>query len=718
MLRTISTLMALGAITAACSGGGAGTVDARDGTPPVVTLSAPSLTIEGGETAAITLTANDETDGALTGTITCNGGTVAGNLLVTSPVTADTSITCTGTATDKAGNRGTGTITFTIKATVASLAPAADRITLAQGQIGVLFAQDLPLDQASYQGDIDGQAITLTPATASGLAYAIPEGLAPGTHRLSVTVGGHRYSYEITVTAAPAIADPKAVVRSVLTDMRTQMDALLASDGATMTAAQKAKVTEYRDGLAEGLAQIDTISAASLKTLALHFQVNGVYNAGGQGAAGYSDAECDAAQLQFVANVIDTVAYVGIAAVALSVPEPVVTKIFGVVMGAKGLRSLARTVGSVGSLLDKCIDTSKFSLESSESSGSSLGNKALFVRATAAEERYGFRNKKARSFRVAHELMMEPSRAAKARLTMQRFTDALAKLPYVPDEVTAAVGSFYTEKTEYVPAAQVSLGGISDGRISGSKGGSGDTITLTFRAAPDVTVEAIDFSFSLGIPGESPITLPARLSLSLPDAQDAAVTLIQGRAVQSNVQVTAAESIEILDAPDHGNATISPEGLLSYTPSGLYFGADSLKYRAVNGDGYSRTATVLFTIDRQFDGLWSIHSVSTTTSQSQAGLCPNEDNNLQVFVSKVSDTLYTATFDGVTLNLTMASKDDPAGLKGNISGTYDDGPGETTETLTVSVPDSNRIFGTSFWNYVGPGNTRCGGNTQITGTRP
>lgn len=707
--------MVLGVVTSACSGGSdGGSIQTRDGTAPVVTLTAASLTIEGGETAAITMAANDETDGSLTGTLTCNGGTVAGNLLVTSVVSADTSITCTGSATDKAGNTGTSTITFTVKATVASLAPGTDAIRLSQGQIGVLFAQNLPLTAESYQGDIDGQAITLVPATASALAYAIPEGMAAGAHRLSVTLGGKRYSYAITVTAAPEIADPKAAVRDVLTAMHAQMNALLASDGAAMSDAQRARITEYRDGMADVLAQIDTISAAGLKTLALHYQANGLYSQG-RATLAYDEAKCDEEQRRFALNVIDTVAYVGLTAVAFAVPEPLVTKAFGIVMGAKSVQSLSRTLASIVSLLDYCIDGSKFTLESSSSE---QGNRALTVRAVAVETRYGFQNKKARSFRVAHNLVMEPSRAAKARQTVGRFADALAKLPYVPANVSAAVNGFYTEKTEYVPAAQVALGGISDGRITGSKGGAGETVTLSFTAAPDVTVSAIDFNFSLGILGEAPVALPARLSLSLPDAQDAAITLIQGNSVQSNVQVTAADRIEIVETPAHGTATISPEGALSYTPSGQYFGGDSLKYRAVNADGSSRTATVLFTINRQFEGLWSIRSVATTTSQSQPGLCPNEDNRFQLFVSKVSDILYTTTYDGATLNLTMGSKDDPAGLKGQLSGTYDDGPGETTETLTVSVPDSTHVFGTSFWSYAGPGGAKCSGNTQITGVRP
>jgi hypothetical protein len=217
--------------------------------------------------------------------------------------------------------------------------------------------------------------------------------------------------------------------------------------------------------------------------------------------------------------------------------------------------------------------------------------------------------------------------------------------------------------------------------------------------------------------GEAGISVPAQLSIALPEADDAAIEAIQGKATSSNVQARGAESLEIVAQPGHGTVTLQNSGAFTYTPSGQYFGPDTFTYRARNDQGVSKTATVTVSVVRKFDGVWNITSTSTTTSQSQPGLCPNEVNRFSIGVSKSSDTLYVASYEGVPINLTMGSKDDPAGLRGSASATYDDGPGTTTESVSVQVPDSSHITGSGSWSYSGPSGTRCSGTTSVTGTR-
>lgn len=163
--------------------------------------------------------------------------------------------------------------------------------------------------------------------------------------------------------------------------------------------------------------------------------------------------------------------------------------------------------------------------------------------------------------------------------------------------------------------------------------------------------------------------------------------------------------------------TLAANGSFTYTPASHYFGTDSFTYRARNDQGVSRTATVSLTVARRFEGVWNITTRSTTTSQSSPGLCPNETNSFTVAVAKVSDTQYTANYAGYDITLSMGSRDDPNGPQGNRTVSYDDPPGRTTETVTVRIPDSRRLFGTSFFDYVGPNNTSCRGNVEITGTR-
>lgn len=713
MRRAIPVIASLYALSA-CSGGSdaGGSVVAQDTTPPVISLSPSSSTIEGGETIAITATANDAVDGSVPVTLACNGGTLTGNLLVTTAVATDTTLTCTGTASDKSGNSGTSTATVTVKKTVTTVA-LANAATMLPGEFGGFMVDNLALSAPSYSGTLGSKNITVYRGSASSLNFVIPTDMPAGSHLLTVQVGDKRYSTTITVNAAPTIPDPRGLVTTQLTKAVTAIDTLIAREGARMTPNQRNIYQGYRDQLTTALAQLPAMSAADVATLAQLLSPNIPPAAAARiGTLAFNEQACNGSMVRFIAakNLAAVRLLTGLALIVI--PEATLTKLAGLALFVQAAYAIEEAKASVGDLVEKCVDESEFELTSNDTSG----NAGELVRAITVAGTYGFENRKAKSFRLRETVRVNASVAAQIRSAFKHLTDLVAQLPYVPEGLSVTMAEFAMEKTLYVPAAQVSLQGTSNSRISGVKSGSGDTLSLAFTYSGDPPSENVDFTFTL-IRNGQPITLGGKLVIKLPEAEDAAVTTIQGKALTSQLQVRGAESIEIVDSPGHGSATISVDGLLRYTPAGQYFGTDQLKFRARNANGVSRTATVLFTVNRLFEGSWTINSISTTTSQSQPGLCPNENNNFSVTLSKVSDVQYVTSFDGVNLTFTMASKDDPAGLKTSISGTYEDGPGETTETLTVSIPNSSQLFGTSFWSYAGPGNTRCQGSTQITGTK-
>jgi hypothetical protein len=713
MRRSVSLLTSL-TVLAACSGGGAGgTVVSKDSTPPAVSLTPSALTVEGGETVAITATASDAVDGSVPVTLSCTGGTLTGNLLVTAAVPADTTITCTGTAADKSGNNGTSTTTITVKKTVTTVA-LANSSTMTQGEFGALMVDNLALAATSYSATLGGKTITVYRGSASALNFVIPTDLPAGSHLLTVQVGEKRFSVPLTIGTAPAIADARATITTHLNRAISGIDALLTSDGARMTSNQRNLYQGYREQLVSALSQVASMSAADATALAQMLSANvAAPSAARVVPMAFNEQACNASMGRFITakNLAAVRLLTGLALIVI--PEATITKLAGLVVFVQAAVAIEEAKASVSALVNNCVDESEFELTSTEVSA---GEARQLVRAVAVAGTYGFENKKSKNFRLRETIRVNPGIAADIQRAFKHLSDLVAQLPYVPESLSVTMANFAMEKTQYVPASQVSLQNVSNSNIVGAKGGSGDTISLVFSYVGDPPSENVDFSFTLSKGGE-PITLNGQLVIKLPGAEDAAVTTIQGKALSAQLQVRGAESIEMVQNPAHGSATIGIDGLLRYTPNGQYFGSDQLRFRARNSNGVSRTATVLFTINRQFEGAWTINSISTTTSQSQAGLCPNENNNFTVTLAKVSDTAYTTTFDGVTLNLTMAGKDDPAGLKGSISGTYDDGPGETTESLSVSIPNSSQLVGTSFWSYVGPSNTRCQGNTQITGTK-
>lgn len=731
MRRNMSALVGLSLLTS-CSGGAGGdggVVKTTDTTPPAITLTPSSASIEGGETVAITATASDTVDGSLTATLSCNGGTLTGNLLVTTAVTADTTITCTGTATDKAGNAGSATTTIQVKTTVASVTSDTPS-TLSQGQIASLTVANLPLTAESYTAKLGDRTITLVRTLASGLGYAVPIDMPPGVHRLDFQIGSKRYTYAVTVTAAPTIADPKAVVRSKLNAMIGYADDMLGRTG-LLTASQRAGVVEDRAKIVTLIGQLDTMSAAQLNEWAVMFQVSldnlgslptvvaapmgAAVTAAGlmPSATPANPARCAAVTANIETNIKILKVWMvagAVMTVASAVTGGSLVVGVGVTMSATWAHNYLTKVLNGG--IEACA-----TLSFRKVMGVFVPSGTIpFVTATAVEDVFGFQNKKPQDMTILETRTLEGEYLQIVTRAKQTLNEVGARLKTVPQESADQLNGAVIEKSVAVPSAEITLGSVSDANILGIKSGSGNTVNMTFSYVGNPPSENIPFNFTL-MRGATAIPVPAQLVVALPGAEDGAIELIQGKPITSQVQVRGAESIEIVKQPTKGSVTISTSGMVSYTPNGQAFGSDEIQYRARNANGTSRTATVLVTINRQFEGSWIVTIKSVTDNQSSPNLCPNENNTVSIFVSKVSDTQYSASYEGVPLNFTMASKDDPNGLKAHVEGTFDDDPGETTEVLNVNIPNSSQLNGMSTWFYRGPGGSRCDGQTTITGSK-
>jgi hypothetical protein len=733
MRRTLISLMVLGVISG-CSGGesGGGTTGSGSGDKqaPVVTVAAAG-TIEGGDTTAITVTVTDNVDTGLTYALTCDGGTLTGNLLATTAVTADATIKCTATATDKSGNTGTGNLSIVVKPRTTSLTAVAGSTQVTAGGFGLLIANNLPLGEASYEGTFNGRTVKLLRTAGNELLFVMPLDMPAGGGKLNATIAGHSYSIDVTVGAAITVGDPRGEVRSILLNAKTALNDALALPG--LSAADRTKFQAQLPKIDEAIVALPLVSDADMAKFASILAAYGL--TGTRSAAAYNPISggenCGAAAKTFSVNLVKALAglaivtgattvgiMVGAAAPILVIPDIIFAGV-GIAAGAYITVNYGRKAAqSWDAFFSSCWTEVSFDLIPNDlfQANSQAGYR---VEAIAVTGKQAFQQNKARSFKVQRSFSPTASMRAEVNRYASDIAGLLAAASFLPADVRTGLAAFKNEGTEIVPASRLSLSGITRGDIAGSLSGSGDTITLKFGFTdPKPTTNTnVDFGFTLNRSGEAGISVPAQLSIALPEADDAAIEAIQGKATSSNVQARGAESLEIVAQPGHGTVTLQNSGAFTYTPSGQYFGPDTFTYRARNDQGVSKTATVTVSVVRKFDGVWNITSTSTTTSQSQPGLCPNEVNRFSIGVSKSSDTLYVASYEGVPINLTMGSKDDPAGLRGSASATYDDGPGTTTESVSVQVPDSSHITGSGSWSYSGPSGTRCSGTTSVTGTR-
>lgn len=122
---TITTSICTGTASDAAGNQGTATLTVTinpDTTAPVVTFNPTSLMVSSGQTATASLTAID--DAAVTSgpAVSCsNGGSFASGTFTAPTVTANTTVVCTATALDAAGNSGDATLTVTVSPTPAAV---------------------------------------------------------------------------------------------------------------------------------------------------------------------------------------------------------------------------------------------------------------------------------------------------------------------------------------------------------------------------------------------------------------------------------------------------------------------------------------------------------------------------------------------------------------------------------------------------------------------
>ncbi len=143
-----------------------------DNMAPVVTFSPMSLTINSGEEGLSTLSAIDDVDGTIVPIVRCENDASFDTALgrfVGPPVTSDTTIVCTATARDEAGNESSRTLTVTIIApNIPPTASANANLTI------VMEGQPFTLD-ASASSDADGDELTFNWAQVSGTSVTIDD---------------------------------------------------------------------------------------------------------------------------------------------------------------------------------------------------------------------------------------------------------------------------------------------------------------------------------------------------------------------------------------------------------------------------------------------------------------------------------------------------------------------------------------------------------------
>lgn len=253
----------------ACGGGGgdsSGSTNptpvspsAPDNTPPTTTISASKNTAYANETILLVADSQDNIDGSITATLSCDQGVLDGNNLTLPSVTEATTVLCTATAQDAAGNNSSNQVSIElmpINMTESLLTPTAH----AGGMYIVNLIGPEVVNDETFSVTLAGRSINALVIYDSQVALFLPTDLPTGTADIQLSYSAHRLSLSIDVLAAPVIDSPKDYLQTHYQTQISQIDSRQDSS----VAAQETKVK-----LEAALAELAGMSEGELSETAI-----------------------------------------------------------------------------------------------------------------------------------------------------------------------------------------------------------------------------------------------------------------------------------------------------------------------------------------------------------------------------------------------------------------------------------------------------------------
>ncbi|HEX8414797.1 MAG TPA: hypothetical protein VF637_13055, partial [Sphingomicrobium sp.] len=535
---------------------------------PTVTLSSPKSTIEGGEALLISVLGTDDRDSTVPTTLTCDGGTLVGNVLTTSSTTNDLQIICRGSATDTAGNTGSGTLTIAVRPTSSSVALGSGYTALSVGQFGIVLADNLTLDQPSYQGSIDGRSVTLTRSLSNTLMYEVPRGTPAGSQRLNFAVGAKSYSLPVAVTEEPAIADPVMTVRTFFQDRLSHLNSYTDAQLASMSAAERAEIADAKSQIGFLINNLGAQPADELRDAARFLTLNKFVRAPGLSTLAYDRDECLRLTGAYLPQALKAAAAKLLAAPALA--REWLRGLVGLTTRstlldyARQERAEARSRRLA--LNEVCMAPRGIKLERVGATGQARATPQGVMRVMAEVEQYGFEADKPAYFRA---------------FQIERLTDDIDNtLRGATRALIEAFGAdpneYVTERSNFIPPNEISLGSISHVNVLGQKQSAGEMIVLTFEAK-DAEEENIDFTFNLRRTNGDAYPVAAQLTLDLPEADPVTIDMRQNRSATQPLVTRGAREVQEVFGPAR-NGSLSLTGCcndnfsFTYTPRTGFFG--------------------------------------------------------------------------------------------------------------------------------------------------
>ena len=631
-------------LLAACDGNFSAPPQVISPPPPVADTQAPTVTMtasktdpKGGETVILDATVTDDTDTGLSADLACDGGDLRGEFLKLPLVESEETITCDATASDSAGNTGSTSLSLTISPTTSTVALATEQSEFVQGEVGVLFVENVALGENRYAGKIGETDVTLTNTFGNSLSVGIPLDLAAGDYVLSFEIDGALYTFPVTVAEAETVADPVGVITSYLQDHIDSINNLIAEPG--FEAAEVAALEERRENFFAFIDSIDQQATDDLQNVAKVIAAN--YDLGGtdtqknasDGVSQETSAVCQKIFLGEEPNRAAEAAYfVGNFAMVIF---DGFDRMLGDLVGNEQTERrsnpyLAKMRSSSKKLLSTKERCTKALLYKSRSTvlgvrGKVIDPQVVYEKALYKETDQTFIDQELAGIELLEETELYEEIYDAFVSQVARLRSLVESFDIVPQSLLSELDALEPTSTTIVQE-NVFLGAVTPGTIGGQlnySGGVGEALFTFTGDDIDSLADGVAFTYELNDGSETYGTFDALLTAT-PSAANAMVTIKSNDPTQFDVPAYGSR-LEVTSQPQKGRVDVIDENTLQYTYEGDDLETqDELKYTAILGEQRADEATVFLEIDKEdpFDcdrfvekvvGEWSVFSPGSET---------------------------------------------------------------------------------------------------------
>lgn len=742
--------------------------------PPTISVTVNSTTIDEGSSVTISHSAKDYLGNSLNSTLSCDAGSLTGNIFTAPTVSADKTVTCIVTATDS-GNRSA---TESISIDITNLAPLVTMTADTSAAAATLTSFDVSFANvpAGYiDAKMNGEDIKIGVTADNKLVY-LPAINVSGQQTLELNIDGETVSHTFDVSPiTEEIVDPLAYVTDYFTTLTNTIDDKLSLPVTNLTTVELQAMQSLKSFL-------ETSSYTSLNndelTLLAHILRNNQqqfeidqsvglasYSAM-SGTSGYAVSSAALSDCEKVAIMI--------VASAAATSELIVASGALAASGVGSSVSLAALVAggaTLGLTLTGIEMFPKYCFEPVEASIDELGNvnttnttQYLSSLSTAGKMDADpislvFTDGKPKQFHLNQEYNLldgAGSFMTNVNLALNKFKsvvyttiDLLGQYsPPVLSDLVDVIKSYGTEYSEILESSKVSLTNFNGTNISSDLFTSSDdeqTFSLVFDFIDETKIPAsgkADFTFTIENTSDG-IAVPVNATLYNSDVPDI-VFIWNGQELGADTtaleavlevipgQNTTQDSFQILNKGERAIElskvnTSNPAFTLSNLNSATLDSDQQLSVNLQFALQPSNKTTTVLTFGQNdlsdFDRSFSVNAIINYAGGYQVEVvestsveeCQRDPRTSTYALAKTDYETYTLAMSDTH---TATFRSSGSSITASGSHIFAEDEGITNESYNISINYKGEVSGSTTWSWKRDDNgLSCSGTTSINGNR-